>query len=83
MAKWYFTCGQIHRHKIESKVWDKDSVIVVEAETEQIAVDFVFSLFGTAWGGVYGDFENISRYYKNGIAETFIVEKIGYETSPN
>lgn len=74
MGKWYFTCGQIHRHELaDGKIWDKNSVIVVEAETEQYATDFVFDVFGRLWSGIYDDFENIEKYYKNGIVHTYKV----------
>ena len=74
MGKWYFACGQVHRHEIGGgKVWDKDSVIVVEAANEQDAVAFVFNEFGRKWSGVYADFDNIEKYYKKGVVATFAV----------
>lgn len=57
MLTTYFTIGQIHKHDIphpsKDILWDKDGVVAVEAETEQVAVDFMFLMFGDKWANYY------------------------------
>lgn len=74
MFKWYFTCGQIHRHICPNgKIWDKDSVVCVESKTDDMdaAVDFIYNKFGRQWGSVYSDFSKIEKFFKTGIVQTF------------
>jgi len=68
MEQFFFTCGQSHVHHVGGgKVWDKDSVLRVDAKNEDDARDKVFALFGAKWSMCYTK-ETISmEYYPKGI----------------
>lgn len=55
--KTFITFGQQHIHKIDTpegeKVFDKDTVGVIEAENEGKARDIAFSLFDDKFGTTY------------------------------
>jgi hypothetical protein len=54
MSAFYFSCGQIHRHKLPSgRIWDKNSLLKVEAETLERAEDIAVHNFGAAWSMCY------------------------------
>lgn len=68
MEKFFFTCGQSHVHQLSGgKVWDKDSVLQVNAENETAARDRVVRLFGLKWSMSYTEEEISMEYYQNGI----------------
>lgn len=71
MKNFYFTCGQSHAHRINANtIWDKDSVLKVEAPDEDTAREKVFMVFGPKWSMCYTD-ETISmEYYPKGICHT-------------
>lgn len=72
MKKFYFTCGQSHRHIIDAKrVWDKDSVISVSASNEDAAREFVFTKFGDKWSFVYTEDEINMNYFPRGVIAEF------------
>lgn len=76
MKKFYFTCGQIHIHKLENgKVWDKHSMIEVQAETENKAVAFVFEKFGQKWAAVYDEPQGL-EFAANGIVASYMVNPV-------
>lgn len=52
--KFYFTFGQDHAHSVDGKTFDKDSVVAIEAETEDKARDIMFNTFGAKWSFGYG-----------------------------
>lgn len=54
MSVFYFSCGQIHRHKLPSgRIWDKNSLLKVEAKNDDDAMEIVSALFGAEWGMCY------------------------------
>jgi len=67
MSTYFFTCGQSHQHRVNGKIWDKDSVLQVNAKTEGLARIKVFSIFGDKWSMVYGPDDISMEYYKNGV----------------
>ena len=72
MEKFYFTCGQKHRHIIHArKVWDKDSVISVKAKDEDAARDFVFGRFGDQWSMCYDESTMDMSYFPSGVVAEF------------
>lgn len=76
MSSFYFSCGQQHRHVIDAThVWDKNSLLQVQAEDEDTARDFVFKKFGDKWCFSYHeeDFLNIIEYFPGGIAYIYII----------
>lgn len=67
MSTYFFTCGQSHSHNVNGKIWNKDSVLQVNAKNENAAREKVFSLFGAKWSMCYG-YDDISmEYYPNGV----------------
>jgi len=42
--KTFVTFGQVHKHEIDDKLFDKDCVAIVDGDRER-----VFELFGTHW----------------------------------
>lgn len=74
MPKFYFSCGQIHRHDVGGgKVWDKDSLIEVNAERADLACIFVQSRFGPKYASDYPEKElpELLKFAKNGIVAKF------------
>jgi hypothetical protein len=66
--KVFFACGQKHVHFLENgKVWDKNSVVQVEADDRESATDFIYDEFGQAWGDSFIDEEEINNHFPNGI----------------
>jgi hypothetical protein len=76
MPKFYFTCGQIHSHKCpgtKAEIWDKDSLIEVEAPTEDDTVKFVYAMFGMRWANVYPESElpELLKFAKRGVVAKY------------
>lgn len=72
MESYFFTCGQIHCHVVSPGViWDKDSVLQINAESEDAARAKVFSMFGDQWAACYTSEDISIEYYKNGICDIF------------
>jgi len=69
MKSYFFTCGQRHRHALPNgKVWDKDSVLQVVAESKRHAEQKVVDVVGGLWGWACYEKDDISwKYYRNGI----------------
>lgn len=68
MCTYFFTCGQTHRHEIGGgKIWDKNSVLQVNAKNEDSARAKVFSLFGAKWCMCYGPDSVSMEHYPNGV----------------
>lgn len=44
--KTYITFGQVHRHEINGKLYDKDCVAVIEGESASKNRDKAFEVFG-------------------------------------
>lgn len=81
MLTTYFTLGQTHKHDIPRPegdlVWDKDGVVAVEAETEDVAIDFMFLMFGDKWASHYNKETMLSgvelMLYPKGIVHTYTI----------
>lgn len=81
LHKFYFTCGQKHRHELDNgHVWDKDSVVKVEIDSRdmldasQRAYNFIIKTFGAQWAEFYhADNFNLEIFAKDGIAATYII----------
>lgn len=51
----YITFGQSHAHHVNGYTFDKDSVAIIVAETENDARDRAFELFGPKWFTSYSE----------------------------
>jgi len=74
MSSYFFTCGQCHIHRINGAVWDKNSVLQVNAKSEEAAREKVFSLAGPKWSMCYGPDDIKMEYYPNGICAIITVK---------
>lgn len=68
LRPFFFSLTQNQRHIIRGKVWDKNSLLEVLAETEQQAIDKVFSMVGYQWGNVYDKEEK--EFFPDGVCVT-------------
>jgi len=66
MEKYYFTFGQNHSHAIGGITYDKDCVIEIEAESENVARDKMFETFGDRWSMAYNEKPDMS-FFPRGI----------------
>lgn len=58
--KTYFTLGQVHKHTVLDKEGnsveiDKDTIVVIEAESEMVARERMFELCGAKWCFSYAE----------------------------
>ena len=67
MQEFFFTCGQSHTHSVNGRTWDKDSVLQVNAENEDLAREKVFEMFGPKWPMSYTKQTISMEYYPKGI----------------
>ena len=49
MGKTIITFGFDHRHRVNGKIFDKDCVAVIEADTQREGREMAFKLFGPQW----------------------------------
>lgn len=69
MVKTYITFGQIHKHEINGKIFDKDCIAVIESESQIRGREMAFELFGTKWAFEYSEetmSEKIIKYFPRG-----------------
>lgn len=71
MVTSYFTFGQDHRYVIDGKVFDKDCVVQIEAETHGEARKKMFEVFGEAWSFQYANKPPKMEYFPRGIIKLF------------
>lgn len=64
MKKYYFTFGQAHIHYHKGKRYDKDCVVLIEAEDSNEARDKMFKTFGPKWSMQYNNEPDMSHYPK-------------------
>ena len=72
LMKTYVTFGQCHRHEINDKVFDKDTVAVIHAEDQERGRARAFELFGTKFFTTYTDHnwsKEIESYFPKGLVE--------------
>ena len=69
MRTFYFSCGQNHRHYIgHGKVWDRNSLLAIEAETIEQAEEKITERFGNKWSMSYGELQkDYLEHWPNGI----------------
>lgn len=65
LRPFFFSLTHSQRHVIRGKVWDKNSLLEVLAETEQQAIDKVFEMVGYQWGNVYHKVEK--EFFPGGV----------------
>lgn len=71
LKPFYFSCGFIHRRELESgAIWDKDSLIQVNAPDGNTAYHFVLEKFGSKWGNIY-ETKPSMEFVKNGVVGIF------------
>ena len=66
MKSW-FTFGQSHRHEIQGKVFDKDTIVEIESVNPR---ETMYAYFGDKWATEYTYYPSqldIGCYYKGGI----------------
>ena len=64
--KTYVTFGQVHTHSINGKTLDKDSVAVIERDTEQEGRSAAFEYFGKKFFTTYADTPPKMEYFPRG-----------------
>lgn len=69
MRKFYVTMGQNHVHRFENIIIDKDIVVEIEVEDENMARQKAFSLFGLKWSMIYNaeNFGDSIKFFPRGI----------------
>ena len=68
MNKFYFTFGQAHAHSVGGFTYDKDVVVVIEAETSNDARQKMFAAFGRKWSMEYDQLPDM-KFFPRGIKE--------------
>lgn len=66
MNKYYGTFGQDHLHKRGRVIFDKDCVVEIEAESEELARQYMFAVFGQVWAFLYKKLPDM-EWYPRGI----------------
>lgn len=66
--KFYITFGQVHAHAAGGNTYDKDSVCMIRAETENIAREIAFKAFGSKWAFIHKHLPKM-EYYPRGVIE--------------
>ena len=68
--KTYFTFGQAHEHRVNSKTFDKACVVEIEAPTHEEVRKKMMETFGQKWAFQYNDLESVGMdFYKRGIIQ--------------
>ena len=69
--KTYVTFGFIHHHEIDGKVFDKDSVAVIETKTEAEGRKRAFELFGQKFASWYTEAptDKFLSYFPRGLID--------------
>lgn len=70
MPKFYVTLGQSHRHLIDNKPWDKDSVLEIVAPNASIAEKYAFDNLDKSWSMMTNEEEHDPSFYPNGVIKT-------------
>lgn len=68
MKNFYFTFGQIHTHSYNGKTLDKNTVILIKADSKDLAIARMEELFGSKWSMQYTK-KPCAIYYPNGVIE--------------
>ena len=67
MKKYYVTFGQDHRHVIDSVVFDRDCIAVIEGKSYEDARRKIIGLFGLKFCFQFGRIEDVDiSYYSRG-----------------
>jgi hypothetical protein len=70
MVTTYVTFGQTHIHRVNGKIFDRDSVAVIHRKTAEEGRDFAFEVFGPKFFTTYTDLDNVKlEYYPRGLIE--------------
>ena len=64
--KFYISFGQSHVHRIDGKIFDRDCLCEVEAQSEDAARDIAFKAFGAKWGTIYEALEGHIEHFPRG-----------------
>ena len=69
MNKYYITFGQIHVHSIGGKTLDKDSLAMIEAETNGEAHEIAMDIFNGKFHNCYNEnkLAEIIEYFPRGV----------------
>jgi len=69
--KIYITFGQVHIHRVNGKVFDKDCIAVIEADDEKSGRNLAFQYFNDQWFTSYTE-NNWKDYQLNYYPRGFI-----------
>ena len=75
MPKFYITLGQAHKHLIDHKIWDKDSVLEIKAEDVGKAENYAFENIGKSWCMCTSEEEHDPSFYPKGVIKSIDLRK--------
>ena len=75
MEKFYITLGQQHRHMVDNRIWDKDSVLEIKAEDVSQAEEYAFDQLGKSWAMCTNEQEHDQSFYPKGVIKTVDLTK--------
>lgn len=75
MPKFYITLGQAHKHMIDHKIWDKDSVLEIKAEDVGQAADYASAQLEKSWAMCTSEEEHDPSMYPKGVIKTINLMK--------
>lgn len=70
--KVYITLGREHIHRVGGKIFDKDCVVIIEAENEHTGREIAREYFGNDWHNSYSEEnwkEEKLKYFPRGYLE--------------
>ena len=67
MAKYYVTLGQNQHHMIDNRIWDKESVLQINAEDASVAENYTNKNLGKDWTMMTNEEEHRPECYPKGI----------------
>lgn len=73
MAKFYITLGQSHQHIIDNRIWEKNSVLEIEAESVSQAEQYAFNNLGNKWAMCTDESQHKPEFYPKGIIKSITI----------
>jgi hypothetical protein len=69
MTNFYISFGQVHAHSINGRTYDKDSLMLVQADNEINARLYVNAITGGKWSSLYWEEELVDfiGYFPRGV----------------
>ena len=66
MNSYWLTFGQVHTHSHNGRTFDKDCVVLIQADSMAEARQIAFTTFGVKWAGLYDNLPEMG-YYPRGV----------------